>query len=156
MRGAGVDCVHAHAHGAVGRRHARTHQHQRRIGCAARHVDGAGHLATGAHHVDDGPLPTRAHLFDHQIQHVHVGEELGVHRVVPRLGVQLFGWRAARRASGVDQYVYSTKGGFGRGQGRAGPLRVLQIGGVQMDAILAACHRCAQPLACGFQVLQAA
>ncbi len=102
------------------------------------------------------PLAALAHALDHRVDHVDVGEVLGVHGVVPGGGVQFVGRRAARGTGGIHQHVdraESLFGGIERGHGAG---RILEVGGVHRHPALGLGKRLDQRLAALLQVLQIA
>jgi hypothetical protein len=115
-------------------------------------VHGARNLAALADHVDDGAAAALAHALHHGVDHVDVGEVLGIHRVVPRGRGQVVGRGAARGACGVDEHVDRAEGSFSRIECGHGAGRVLQVGGVDRDAALGLRMLLAQGLLAALQV----
>ncbi|MCY1524624.1 hypothetical protein D9M68_595660 [compost metagenome] len=119
-------------------------------------MDGAGDFAALADDVDDGAAAALAHALHDRVDHVDVGEVLGVHRVVPRGGREFVGRGAARGACRVDEHVDGAEGLFGGVEGGDGAGGVLEVGGVQADAAFGLRERGDQRLLALLQVLQVA
>ena len=134
-REAGVYGVYAHAFACVRGGEPGAGEHERGVRGAACEMGDRCDFSAGADDVDHRAVAAFAHAFDQRVGDVDVGEEFGLHRVVPRGGGDLVGERALGGASAVDEHFHRAEVTLS-GVHRALSLRcVAQVGGDDIDAL---------------------
>ena len=80
-------------------------EHQRGVGGAARQVHRIRDLAAAADDVDDDAASARRHPLQRGVERMDVAEVLGVHRGMPRAGVEIDRRVSAGGAGGIHEDV---------------------------------------------------